>query len=91
MHEYATDSLSLLRLNRVKCTDRKLELVRAYFLDDEDECCNDHCNDTDGSGKVVVGTIFAQVLIIDQNRECRVASAYENRRTEIREGSHENQ
>ncbi len=91
MHQYASYSLCLLRLYRMKCTDGELEPVCTYLLDDEDHSSYDDCNDTDGCCKVIVGTVFSKILIIDQYWKCRVASADEYRCTEIREGSHEYQ
>ena len=67
----------------------ELEAVGAPLLDGEHDGRDDHRDDRQRGGEVAVRAAFAQVRVVDHDREGLVALADEHRRAEVRKRLHE--
>ena len=91
MNQEALDPPGLFPLDGMEGVHVELKLVRAPFLEEENDRGNDDGDDGDRRGKVVVRAGFAEILVIDDDGEGLIAAADEQRRSVIGEGPHEDQ
>ena len=91
MHQHTADAMRLFRRDGVQRVDRELEAVGRELLDQEDQCRDQNGDDADRGGEMVVSTVFAEVLIINEDRERVVAAADQDRRAEVGKRTHEHQ
>ena len=83
--------MRLFRGDRVQGVDRELEAVGGKFLDQENRRRNQNGDHADGCSKMIIRSVFAQVFIVDENRERVVPAANQDRSSEIGERAHEHE
>ena len=73
----------------MKCVHVELKPVGRPLLNQEDDCGNDDCDNRDRRRKVMVGSGFTEVLVIDDNRESLIALSDQQRCAVVGECTHE--
>jgi hypothetical protein len=91
MDEYLEQSFRPLPFNRMQCVHRERETPCQESLDQEEHRRDDDRDDADGRCETEVRPRLAQELVVDFDGKHPIAFADEERRTEIRESSHEYQ
>ena len=91
VHQHAAQPLGIFFLNGMQRVHGEAEFLGRKFLDQENDCRQQHRNDTDGRSKVVVRAGLTEELVVDLHGEGAVALAHHERRAEVGKGAHEHQ
>ena len=89
MHEEAAETLCILLLHGVQGVDREFEAPCCPLLEEEYHGGDDDRDNGECGSKVVVCTVFTEILIIKQHREGLEALAEDGGRTEVGKRLHE--
>ena len=89
MHEKAAETLCILLLHGVQGVDREFEAPCCPLLEEEYHGGDDDRDNGECGSKVVVCTVFTEILIIKQHREGLEALAEDGGRTEVGKRLHE--